>query len=104
MHADVWIALAVSVLSLCHFEATPFSKAFEQRVLHRSAYVGVMLEEATAAGAVLLVGANVVDINFDIPQVVLDDGRIIKADVIVGADGRRGPPVSFLFIKPSLPT
>lgn len=48
-----------------------------------------MLEEATAAGARILVGANVVDIDFDAPHVVLDDGRVIKADAIVGADGKR---------------
>lgn len=56
-----------------------------------------MLEEATAAGARILVSANVVEIDFDIPHVVLDDGRIIKADVIVGADGERRP----LYLAPS---
>lgn len=59
-----------------------------ESVLHRADYVKILLEEAIAAGAQIILGANVVDIDFDVPHVVVHDNETIKADVIVGADGK----------------
>lgn len=59
-----------------------------ESVLHRADYVKILLEEAIAAGAQIILGATVVDIDFDVPHVVVHDNETIKADVIVGADGK----------------
>lgn len=48
-----------------------------------------MLEEAEAAGARIHLAATVVDVHFDKTQVVLEDGRVLEADVVVGADGKK---------------
>lgn len=57
------------------------------RVIHRADYQNALLSEAKAAGATIRLGAELVDIDFDQNEVVLLDGRVIKGDIIVGADG-----------------
>lgn len=60
----------------------------DNRVIHRASYIDILLEEAKAAGARLSLGVSVTDIAFETSHVILEDGRKLEADVIVGADGR----------------
>ncbi|OQU96439.1 FAD binding domain-containing protein [Cladophialophora immunda] len=56
-------------------------------VIHRQDYHAILLGEAKRLGAEVKLDANVTDLNFDRTEVILSDGEVIKADVIIGADG-----------------
>ncbi|KAL3462764.1 hypothetical protein BJX64DRAFT_136506 [Aspergillus heterothallicus] len=56
-------------------------------IIHRSDFHRVLLDEATAFGAEIRLNAEVVDIDFDGPEVVLAGGERIAGSVIIGADG-----------------
>ncbi|KAJ5121313.1 uncharacterized protein N7515_009274 [Penicillium bovifimosum] len=57
-------------------------------IIHRVDYHRILLDEAVRLGAVLVLGAEVVDISTEEPAVLLADGRRISADVVIGADGQ----------------
>ncbi|KAF2022177.1 FAD/NAD(P)-binding domain-containing protein [Aaosphaeria arxii CBS 175.79] len=59
----------------------------EVLVIHRADYQRVLVEEAKRLGVRLRLDAEVVDVDFDGTKVVLKDGKEIRGDVIVGADG-----------------
>jgi len=54
-------------------------------------YQRILAEEALKLGADLRFGCGVqsVECNVDRPRVWLDNGEVLEADVIVGADGMR---------------
>ncbi len=57
-------------------------------VIHRADYHTVLLDEAVRLGAQIQLNAKVVDIkSSQRPEVVLESGDVISADVVVGADG-----------------
>ena len=51
---------------------------------------GLLTEAATAAGVRIRNNAEVVDIDADNGEVTLASGELVKADVLVGADGAFG--------------
>ncbi|KAJ5782279.1 hypothetical protein N7457_004053 [Penicillium paradoxum] len=57
-------------------------------IIHRVDYHRILLDEAIRLGAVLKLGAEVVDISTDEPAILLADGRRISVDVVIGADGQ----------------
>ena len=56
-------------------------------MIHRADYHQILLDEATAVGAKIQLGATVVDVDFEKTEVLLDNGAVVQGDVIVGADG-----------------
>ncbi|EXJ55608.1 hypothetical protein A1O7_08536 [Cladophialophora yegresii CBS 114405] len=73
-------------------------------VIHRADYHGVMLDEAVRLGAQLRLNAKVVDITSSgTPQVVLEGGEVVPADVIVGADGLWSATRDIVLGQPSPP-
>lgn len=56
-------------------------------VMERQAAGEVLYRGAVAAGAEVLFGKHVIDVDEATPAVKLEDGSIISADLIVGADG-----------------
>ncbi|KAH6667461.1 putative salicylate hydroxylase [Halenospora varia] len=56
-------------------------------VIHREDYHGVLLREAERLGSILTLGAKVKTVDIDNTVVLLEDGRRVHADVIIGADG-----------------
>jgi salicylate hydroxylase len=60
-------------------------------VVHRHDYHSILLEEARRLGATLRLNADVAKLDFEQTSVVLADGEVIKAEVIVGADGEWSP-------------
>ncbi|KAL2847495.1 hypothetical protein BJY01DRAFT_212447 [Aspergillus pseudoustus] len=56
-------------------------------IIHREDFYRVLLDEATHLGAEVRQNAEVVDVDFEGPEVVLSSGERIAGDVIVGADG-----------------
>lgn len=57
------------------------------RVTHREDYHKVLLDVAKFLGVVIRLGADVKDVNYEGSQVILTNGEVINATVIVGADG-----------------
>ena len=47
-----------------------------------------LLQAAETQGAKVIFGSSIQHINPDIPEVVLSDGTVMKADLIIGADGK----------------
>lgn len=58
------------------------------RLVHRADYMAVLLDEAQRLGVEIRVGCKVVAVDFDPPAVSLPDGQQLRADVVVGCDGR----------------
>jgi 2-polyprenyl-6-methoxyphenol hydroxylase-like FAD-dependent oxidoreductase len=56
-------------------------------VIHRADYHEVMLNEAERLGVQIRLGCNVESLDFEQTEVVVEGGKRLKADVIVGADG-----------------
>jgi salicylate hydroxylase len=57
-------------------------------VVHRADYHRVLMTEAQRVGVVVSTDAEVVNVSFEgKPTVTLHDGRVLLADVVVGADG-----------------
>lgn len=56
-------------------------------VIHRADYHEVLLDEATRLGAEITLNAKVTKVELDAGVVTLENGRIVTADVVVGADG-----------------
>jgi salicylate hydroxylase len=61
------------------------SQAF--RVIHRHDYHAVLLKEARKLNAEIQLGVSVENIDFAQTLVQLGNGKVLKGDVIVGADG-----------------
>lgn len=57
------------------------------RIIHREDFHRVLLDEATRLGAEIRLGAEVTDVVFEQPEVVLAGGERVAGDVIIGADG-----------------
>ncbi|KAL1966637.1 hypothetical protein VTN77DRAFT_4048 [Rasamsonia byssochlamydoides] len=58
-------------------------------LIHRADYQALLYEAAKQAGATVILGTMVDRVDARAPAVILQDGRRIEADVIVGADGIR---------------
>lgn len=58
-------------------------------VIHRAEYLKALLKEAKELGVEMQLGSVVKDIDFTKPSILLEDGRTLEADLIVGADGER---------------
>ncbi|KAL5044797.1 hypothetical protein BDW71DRAFT_215443 [Aspergillus fruticulosus] len=56
-------------------------------IIHRQDFHQVLLDEAARLGVEIRVGADVTDIIFDTPEVILAGGERVAGDVIIGADG-----------------
>jgi salicylate hydroxylase len=56
--------------------------------IHRAEYQRLLFESALKAGAQVFFDTHVVDIETSHASIVLDDGRVIKGDIIIGADGK----------------
>lgn len=61
-----------------------------QYVVHRADVHNAMMEQA-GARADVRVNSMVIALDFEKPSVVLEDGTVIEADLIIGADGRLIP-------------
>jgi 2-polyprenyl-6-methoxyphenol hydroxylase-like FAD-dependent oxidoreductase len=61
------------------------SQAF--RVIHRHDYHAILLKEARKLNAEIRLGVSVENIDFAQTLVQLGNGKVLKGDVIVGADG-----------------
>jgi 2-polyprenyl-6-methoxyphenol hydroxylase-like FAD-dependent oxidoreductase len=57
------------------------------RVIHRHDYHAVLLREARRLNAEILLGVSVESIDFAQTLVQLGNGKVLRGDVIVGADG-----------------
>lgn len=60
---------------------------FIRRVLHRADYLDVLLTAAKDHGVEIKLDSEVQSVDFDTTEVRLVHGEVVKADVIVGADG-----------------
>ncbi|KAF9887530.1 hypothetical protein FE257_010108 [Aspergillus nanangensis] len=56
-------------------------------VIHRADYHRILFDEASRLGADIRLNSNAVTVDSATSKVVLEDGEIITADVVVGADG-----------------
>lgn len=56
-------------------------------MIHRADYQGVLHEAAIAAGSKLRLGAEADRIDFERTEVELRSGEVVRADIIIGADG-----------------
>ena len=54
---------------------------------HRADYHDTLYEEAVRLGCTIRLGCEMQDVNFEEPAVILSDGTVVAADVVVGADG-----------------
>ena len=57
------------------------------RVIHRHDYHAVLLKEARKLNVEIRLGVSVENIDFAQTLVQLGNGKVLKGDVIVGADG-----------------
>ncbi|KAL5334095.1 hypothetical protein BJX70DRAFT_391650 [Aspergillus crustosus] len=56
-------------------------------IIHREDFYRVLLNEATRLGAEIRLNAEVTDVLFEGPEVVLAGGERVAGDLIIGADG-----------------
>ena len=66
------------------------SQAF--RVIHRHDYHAILLKEARKLNAEIRLGVSVENIDFAQTLVQLGNGKTLKGDVIIGADGMSNIP------------
>jgi salicylate hydroxylase len=55
--------------------------------IHRADLHDVLLAKARELGVGILMGAKVKNFDWDAPNAILEDGTVMKADVILAADG-----------------
>lgn len=58
-------------------------------VIHRADFCRVLSTAALARGVQIRLSSNVTSISFSEPSATLETGEIVKADLLVGADGER---------------
>lgn len=58
-------------------------------VIHRAEYIKVLVKEAEELGVTIQLGSVVEGIDFPTPSILLENGKILEADLIIGADGER---------------
>ncbi|KIX04881.1 uncharacterized protein Z518_05752 [Rhinocladiella mackenziei CBS 650.93] len=85
------------------------SKSLEQYgapwlVSHREDYHMILLDAARSSGVEIRLGSMVKAIKFETTEVVLEDDSVLKADVIVGADGLWSSTRDQILGHPSPPT
>ena len=64
--------------------------------VHRADYHAALVTRAREVGVDIRLSSKVDIVDFDAPSVTLDDGNVVKADVVIGADGI---PISMNFPK-----
>ncbi|KAK5321988.1 hypothetical protein LTR43_007331 [Exophiala xenobiotica] len=65
--------------------------------IHRADLHDVLLNKASELGVHLTMGAKVLSYNPDEPSLALEDGTVLKADIILAADGYRSRARSALY-------
>jgi len=76
------------------------SQAF--RVIHRHDYHAILLKEARKLNVEIRLGVSVENIDFAQTLVQLSNGKSLKGDVIIGADGMSNIPdfsISLAFVS-----
>lgn len=58
-------------------------------LIHRADYQRLLFDAAEAQGAMIYLNSGIVSVDQSIPSVTLKNGHIMRADLIVGADGIR---------------
>ena len=58
-------------------------------VIHRAEYLKVLVKKAKELGVTIQLGSVVKSIDFTNPSILLEDGKTLEADLIIGADGER---------------
>lgn len=58
-------------------------------VIHRAAFLGVLVERAIKDGVKIRLGSAIESIDFAKPSILLEDKSSLEADLIIGADGER---------------
>jgi salicylate hydroxylase len=71
-------------------------------VIHRADYQKVLVEEARRLGVEIRLNAGFVDVQHGNDtemetKVILKDGEVVAADVVIGADGEEPPPLLSLY-------
>ncbi|KAF2211245.1 hypothetical protein CERZMDRAFT_112698 [Cercospora zeae-maydis SCOH1-5] len=74
------------------------------RVIHREDYHAILLEEALRLGAKLQLDTQVEQVNASGTELIMADGSIMKADVVIGADGLWSSLRGSFVNKPSPPS
>ncbi|KAL3478497.1 hypothetical protein BJX99DRAFT_245468 [Aspergillus californicus] len=72
-------------------------------IIHREDFHRVLLDEATRLGTEIRINAEVTDIIFDTPEVLLAGGERVAGDVIIGADGLYSRIRDIVLSTPSSP-
>lgn len=58
-------------------------------VIHRAEYLKALVKKAKELGVTIRLGSVVKSIDFINPSILLEDGKTLEADLIIGADGER---------------
>lgn len=58
-------------------------------VIHRAEYLKALVKKAKELGVTIRLGSIVKSIDFTNPSILLEDGKTLEADLIIGADGER---------------
>ncbi|KAL2822451.1 hypothetical protein BJX63DRAFT_417549 [Aspergillus granulosus] len=69
-------------------------------IIHRSDFHRVLLDEATRLGVEVRLNAEVVDVDFEGPEVILAGGERVAGDVMIGADGLHSRVRDLMFKTP----
>ncbi|RDW94229.1 uncharacterized protein DSM5745_01551 [Aspergillus mulundensis] len=72
-------------------------------IIHRQDFHQVLLDEAGRLGVEIRLNAEVTDVVFDAPEVILASGERVAGDVIVGADGLHSRIRDIVLDKPTRP-
>ncbi|PVH76516.1 FAD dependent oxidoreductase domain-containing protein [Cadophora sp. DSE1049] len=60
---------------------------YHNLTIHRADYQRILYDAALEAGADVRFGKKVVSVDISIPSLTIQDGPIVKSDLVVGADG-----------------
>jgi L-2-hydroxyglutarate oxidase LhgO len=77
-------------------------------VIHRADYQKVLVEESKRLGVTIRLNAGVVDVQHGNDtgtetKVILKDGEVVAADVVIGADGNYPLPSLYALSLPIFP-
>ena len=69
--------------------------------VHRADYHAALVAKAREVGVDIRLSSKVDTVDFEAPSVTLDNGELVKADVIIGADGISSVKVQCLITQES---
>jgi flavin-dependent dehydrogenase len=77
---------------MSHLGSEHSDNHYSNSVIHRADYHEVLMNKTKELGVEVVLGAKVERTEFETGKAYLENGIVLKSDVIIGADGMFGAP------------